>query len=188
MTDLTTTHRSRSRDLTSSGRGGIGNIHNAVDPRTETGPDDISVKRGREPAVHPDKVFSTGRGGAGNIRSPSRDVAATTSHAPVQPDPRQEELIRAEAEHGGVFSTGRGGIGNISRSRSRGPSPKEDSSRSASHEHEHQNPKDHHSGVSDLLHKVLHPHHTEGHSPSKDVPKESAELAPPLNISRIDAK
>ena len=31
--------------------------------------------RGREPTVHPDRLTHIGRGGAGNIRSPSRDPA-----------------------------------------------------------------------------------------------------------------
>jgi hypothetical protein len=87
------------------------------------------------------QTFSTGRGGAGNIRSPSRDV-----NNPLSPNPAEEErdVIRehvAAAQDAPVctccvctagiaqnfisqtqHSTGRGGVGNIAnRSRSRGP-------------------------------------------------------------------
>ncbi|KAG6856700.1 hypothetical protein H0H87_001741 [Tephrocybe sp. NHM501043] len=77
---------------------------------------DRSQSRGRE-AFN----FSYGRGGAGNIRSPSRDPTA------VEPAIAEEtEVIRAHvaAAAEGPFSSGRGGAGNIlsnSRSRSRGP-------------------------------------------------------------------
>lgn len=64
-------------------------------------------------------VRSTGRGGVGNIRSPSRDAHGS----PKGPDAREREIIHAheEANKTAVHSSGRGGIGNISRSRSRGP-------------------------------------------------------------------
>lgn len=86
------------------------------------------------------QTFSTGRGGAGNIRSPSRDI-----NNPLSPDPAQgeRELIRehvaasqeapvgvplpphqafSDLFPGTQHSTGRGGVGNIAnRSRSRGP-------------------------------------------------------------------
>ncbi|KAJ7100914.1 hypothetical protein B0H15DRAFT_1018187 [Mycena belliarum] len=123
MTDRST---SRGRDaLTSSGRGGAGNIRvSSSQDRPLSGPDDFSDTRGREPAVAPlaqTQIGSTGRGGAGNFRSPSRghsiDVDARTA----------EERARIKAAEArmqeGVFSTGRGGAGNMStsRSRSRGP-------------------------------------------------------------------
>ena len=41
--------------------------------------------RGREPTVHPDRLTHIGRGGAGNIRSPSRD--------PAQADPTQGAAV-----------------------------------------------------------------------------------------------
>ena len=47
----------------SSGRGGIGNIHQSSasrDRRPESGPDDFSVTRGREPISHPTQVRSHG--------------------------------------------------------------------------------------------------------------------------------
>ncbi|KAK7470401.1 hypothetical protein VKT23_001828 [Stygiomarasmius scandens] len=111
---------SRGREtLTSSGRGGLGNYirRPSVDARPEDGPDDFSPTRGREQTVHPDKVWSTGRGGAGNVRSPSRDPVPA-----VGPDAAEQEVIRQEAQRE-VFSTGRGGIGNMSRSRSRSRGP-----------------------------------------------------------------
>jgi len=67
----------------SSGRGGVGNIRRTSasrDARPDSGPDDFSSPRGREPRpVLPTDAsgthaFSTGRGGAGNMRSPSRDA------------------------------------------------------------------------------------------------------------------
>ncbi|KAJ7142050.1 hypothetical protein C8R43DRAFT_1109228 [Mycena crocata] len=84
----TTTNRSTSRGrepLTSSGCGGLGNIRPPSTSRDRplTGPDDFSSTRGREPAHFsssnsnsPDhsQPRSTGRGGAGNFRSPSRDT------------------------------------------------------------------------------------------------------------------
>jgi len=103
----------------SSGRGGLGNIRPSSvsrDTRTESGPDDFSVTRGREPISHPTQIFSTGRGGAGNLRSPSRDGQKTR-------DVEEDVIIREYrmSQEGAPVSTGRGGIGNISRSRSREP-------------------------------------------------------------------
>jgi hypothetical protein len=110
----------------SSGRGGIGNIRHSSasrDARPVDGPDDFSPTRGREPAVNLPLggVISTGRGGAGNMRSPSRD-AASPSRERLE---REREILQqhAELEKTAIHSTGRGGVGNISRSRSRGPSP-----------------------------------------------------------------
>ncbi|KAJ7099026.1 hypothetical protein C8R43DRAFT_907594, partial [Mycena crocata] len=110
---------SRGREpLTSSGRGGLGNIRPPSTSRDRplTGPDDFSNTRGREPAVTPSpEPRSTGRGGAGNFRSPSRDTHDAVGEA--------ERIRAAEAARDGLFSTGRGGVGNMagSRSRSRGP-------------------------------------------------------------------
>lgn len=91
----------------SSGRGGAGNIRPSSTSREYSsarpnGPDDFSVTRGREPrpsvvagqvcrpshqllsCVHRSafQVVSTGRGGVGNIRSPSRDI---TIDGPARP-------------------------------------------------------------------------------------------------------
>jgi len=113
---------SRGRANFSTGRGGIGNIRQSSlsrDTRPDSGPDDFSVTRGREPiATQKLEVFSTGRGGMGNLRSPSRDVHKTPIDEIVE-----EDVIREykAAQEGAPVSSGRGGIGNISRSRSRDP-------------------------------------------------------------------
>ncbi|KAG8216537.1 hypothetical protein J3R82DRAFT_6684 [Butyriboletus roseoflavus] len=68
-----------------------------------------------------DKLFSVGRGGAGNIRSPSRDAHSITQDAAEAE--YQAKLVHEHAEAATMHSSGRGGAGNISgsRSRSRGP-------------------------------------------------------------------
>ncbi|KAJ7757204.1 hypothetical protein DFH07DRAFT_919687 [Mycena maculata] len=119
MSDRST---SRGRDaLTSSGRGGLGNIRPSSTSRDRPldGPDDFSSTRGREPAVAITEIRSTGRGGAGNFRSPSRDAADNRDIR----GQREADLIRAHEAHekDAVFSTGRGGMGNMTRSPSRGP-------------------------------------------------------------------
>ncbi|KAJ7434896.1 hypothetical protein B0H11DRAFT_2107362 [Mycena galericulata] len=119
MTDRST---SRGRDaLTSSGRGGVGNMQRSSESRDRPldGPDDFSSTRGREPAVVITEVRSTGRGGSGNFRSPSRDVVEDRDVR----SPSELERIRAHEarEKEAMFSTGRGGAGNMSRSPSQGP-------------------------------------------------------------------
>ncbi|KAJ6482771.1 hypothetical protein C8R45DRAFT_830964, partial [Mycena sanguinolenta] len=103
----------------SSGRGGIGNMHVPTAPdRTVGGPDDFSNTRGREPPISIAEMRSTGRGGAGNFRSPSRDPADNKDLRPKE----EREVIRKHEEaerEAGVMSTGRGGAGNISASKSR---------------------------------------------------------------------
>ncbi|KAF8186524.1 hypothetical protein K438DRAFT_1677805 [Mycena galopus ATCC 62051] len=118
MADRSTSH---SRDaVTSSGRGGIGNMRPTSTSRDRPagGPDDFSNTRGREPAVAISEVRSTGRGGAGNFRSPSRDVAENRDVRNAS----EREVIRAHEEHDreALHSTGRGGMGNMSRERSPG--------------------------------------------------------------------
>ncbi|KAG1831458.1 hypothetical protein DFJ58DRAFT_736616 [Suillus subalutaceus] len=124
---------SRGREsLQSSGGDGIGNIRSSSissDPRPVDGPDSA---RGREQAVHPDRMhmFSVGRGGAGNMRSPSQDlvrdhsqtVTILNEHAAVQAE-YEQQVKKHHAESNSILSSGRGGLGNISssRSRSRGP-------------------------------------------------------------------
>lgn len=98
-------------------------------PPSRVRPDGLADSRGREAALNSTRNYSTGRGGAGNIRSPSRDtaqpvheiiIAAAASTEPVSPSPTLLIIIiyNCEKQH----SSGRGGIGNFSsRSRSRGP-------------------------------------------------------------------
>jgi len=120
---------SRGREGTtfaSSGRGGAGNIRQTSTSRDGAsstqqgpGPDDYSQSRGRElPAstnTTEQKVFSSGRGGAGNIRSPSRDATIESRAALREEAKYVREHVNVEAP----VSHGRGGAGNISNSRSR---------------------------------------------------------------------
>ncbi|KAK2459470.1 hypothetical protein APHAL10511_008504 [Amanita phalloides] len=115
---------SRGRDaFQSSGRGGVGNIRRTSvsrDARPDSGPDDFSTTRGREPRpTTGQEIFSTGRGGAGNMRSPSREVRSGPAASTV--DAVEDQVIRSHkaAEQIAVHSTGRGGIGNMASSRSR---------------------------------------------------------------------
>lgn len=113
--------------IVSTGRGGVGNLvrspSRGVDPEAQHG-----VERGRElrdPSI--DRMIHSGRGGAGNIRSPSRGPQATI--AEEREDALQARLVaeeRGRQAHGN-FSTGRGGVGNISRSKSRSRSAVRDS-------------------------------------------------------------
>ncbi|GFZ47877.1 hypothetical protein JCM24511_05624 [Saitozyma sp. JCM 24511] len=116
--------------IVSTGRGGAGNLirspSRGVDPEVTAG-----VERGREFTPRDtsgDRVTHSGRGGAGNIRSPSRnraDIIAEEKEAHLQ-DRLVAEARGRQADQ--PFSTGRGGVGNIrdkSRSRSavRGATP-----------------------------------------------------------------
>ncbi|KAF9472317.1 hypothetical protein BDN70DRAFT_818832 [Pholiota conissans] len=93
------------------------------DPRPKTCPDDFSVTRGREVIVSPTNVYSTGRGGAGNLHSPLRHG----SREHPTPDAAEQEVIREYvAAHDNVpvsffVSSPDGGIGNMTRSCSRDP-------------------------------------------------------------------
>lgn len=74
-----------------------------------------------------DEVISTGRGGTGNIRSPSRDATrGETATVDSSPSPSRAEvrgrgydrdrISEIDTAHdNGVYSTGRGGAGNITR-------------------------------------------------------------------------
>lgn len=124
-TQLKERSQSRGREAFSTGRGGLGNLRPSsastsrtrpdelghLRPPSRVRPDGLADSRGREAALNSTRNYSTGRGGAGNIRSPSRDTAQ-----PVH------EIIIAAAASTEPHSSGRGGIGNFSsRSRSRGP-------------------------------------------------------------------
>ncbi|KAG2143529.1 uncharacterized protein EDB93DRAFT_1088117 [Suillus bovinus] len=125
---------SRGRDsFQSSGRGGMGNIRRSSissDPRPVDSSDESGSIRGREQAVHPDRMVSVGRGGAGNMRSSSQEVGRDhpqtvnilNEHAAVQAG-YEQQIKKHHAEANPIHSSGRGGLGNISgsRSRSRGP-------------------------------------------------------------------
>ncbi|KAH9020661.1 hypothetical protein EDB84DRAFT_1514637 [Lactarius hengduanensis] len=76
---------SRGVQYKSSGRGGAGNAREAPDYSQRAsifdGPEDFSSTKGRElrSSFYPDKITSIGRGGSGNVHSPSRDVIGTRS-------------------------------------------------------------------------------------------------------------
>jgi len=108
---------SRGRDLASTGRGGVGNVvrsesaNGARIVRAEDGDE-----RGREVFSTDDRVTHAGRGGQGNVRSPSRDASK------VAEERAYEEAIlrkRRQEREGQPLSSGRGGTGNISRDPSR---------------------------------------------------------------------
>jgi len=75
------------------------------------------VTRGREPIATQKEIFSTGRGGAGNIRSPSRDIRDPITNR------FEKDVINKynKSQEDALVSSGRGGLGNINRSRSRDP-------------------------------------------------------------------
>lgn len=87
---------------TGIGRGGIGNIR-AVPNYTPVFP------QGRELTVDPKTVFSVGRGGRGNLYTPSKELP----QPPVGPDAQEVKLIKSRMEGRKVIVSGRGGSGNI---------------------------------------------------------------------------
>ncbi|KAH9064314.1 hypothetical protein EDB87DRAFT_1600325 [Lactarius vividus] len=122
------TSRGRGRQYQSSGIGGAGNIRASSTSSERAhivdGPDDFSSTRGREPRspFHLDKVISIGRGGAGNIRSPSRDVdlarpSKLSSILETEQTKYERSVIRDRetAREGQLHSGGRGGVGNMVR-------------------------------------------------------------------------
>jgi len=126
--------QSRGRDtgIQSVGRGGAGNFKRSESvSRDRVTREEDGDERGRElsPGRAADTVTHSGRGGAGNVRSPSRDLRAEAAAVA-----RDREVLQAakEREEHIVRSSGRGGAGNIvggdqpransgSRSRSREP-------------------------------------------------------------------
>jgi len=120
MADLRS--QSRGRDgLVSTGRGGGGNfIRGESTSRTRRAED--GDERGRDVFPTTERVTHAGRGGQGNIRSPSRDAAKEAAERSYE-----EEVLRRSREQRAHLpvSAGRGGTGNISaepsRSRSREP-------------------------------------------------------------------
>jgi len=111
--------RSRGRELQSTGRGGAGNFVRSESLSRAREDGSPGQERGRE-ILPANKVTHSGRGGAGNIRSPSRDPEAD-----VRALSRDREIIEnhRQSEENQVHSTGRGGFGNMDRSRSRSRGP-----------------------------------------------------------------
>ncbi|ESK91997.1 hypothetical protein Moror_10363 [Moniliophthora roreri MCA 2997] len=95
--------------FSSSGRGGIGNIHQNASTSPVGGLGD--VVRGRDRGPDPDRVISTGRGGIGNIRTPIAEQissdAASSKSVPLSNAP--------------TLSNSDDANNSYSRSRSRGP-------------------------------------------------------------------
>jgi len=116
-------HR-RGRDMISTGRGGVGNIVRS--PSRDIEPESLGHINSAN--IMP-KALSSGRGGAGNIRSPSREARVgpehsqtsgiLSDHANIETEYEREVLQRHAEARMEVHSTGRGGLGNIDRSRSR---------------------------------------------------------------------
>ncbi|KAN0135696.1 hypothetical protein V8E53_006587 [Lactarius tabidus] len=136
------TSRGRGREYQSSGIGGIGNIRASSTSSERTnvpdGPDDFSSTRGREPRSPfcLDKIMSMGRGGAGNIRSPSQDVVSArpgelSSISETEQIEYEKSLIRNRevAREGQMLSGGRGGVGNMIRRDSQSQTPPRSSPR-----------------------------------------------------------
>ncbi|QRW17739.1 class I glutamine amidotransferase-like protein [Rhizoctonia solani] len=126
--------RSRGREFQSTGRGGAGNFVRS-ESVSRTREDGVGQERGRE-ILPASKVTHSGRGGAGNIRSPSRDpeadIRALSHEREIIEDHRRTEEGQVVAlnwpwwlwKHGSlrsrsrepskaVHSSGRGGFGNI---------------------------------------------------------------------------
>ncbi|KAI0817498.1 hypothetical protein GGR55DRAFT_673333 [Xylaria sp. FL0064] len=88
--------------MTSTGRGGAGNIADASrSPRI--GPSDLETPTLKTP------VFTTGRGGSGNM-APNKDPVETRARQDVAPVERRPSV--------GVTHVGRGGAANVARSKS----------------------------------------------------------------------
>jgi hypothetical protein len=118
----------------STGRGGAGNLirspSRGVDPDVQVGAergrsvrdqslDRVSTVRCPLSTTN-QQVIHSGRGGAGNIRSPSRNPTERIAEEKAEDD-LQDRLIAESRgrQTDAQFSTGRGGAGNISRSKSR---------------------------------------------------------------------
>ncbi|SJK99129.1 uncharacterized protein ARMOST_02416 [Armillaria ostoyae] len=97
------------KPLASFGRGGLGNIRPQPSPSIPQSPPDESELRGRDRTVNPNiqhqKLFSTGRGGAGNFRA-----ASNSPHEDINIIRKQSKSNEGESR-----SSGRGGLGNITR-------------------------------------------------------------------------
>jgi len=121
MSETNNRSQSRGRDLASTGRGGAGNIVRG-DSTSRPRPEDEGAERGRNvyAADETNRVTHAGRGGQGNVRSPSRDPAKDAVERAFE-----EDVLRKSREHREQFgvSAGRGGTGNIDRSRSRSREP-----------------------------------------------------------------
>ncbi|KAF8137024.1 hypothetical protein EV363DRAFT_1445936 [Boletus edulis] len=115
--------RGRDAFVQSFGRGGLGKIKRASqsrDAHPADGPYGFSHSHDHEPIIQPNRVFSVGRGGTGNIRFTSRDAlgAALSTAEDAAAAKHEAKLVRVRAEATTIHSSGRGGSGNIYSSRS----------------------------------------------------------------------
>ncbi|KAG8955353.1 hypothetical protein FRC04_008704 [Tulasnella sp. 424] len=123
MSERNARSTSRGRDFASAGRGGAGNmVRSESQSRAQVTRVEDGDERGRDVGPRDEnRITHAGRGGQGNVRSPSRDPAKEAAERAFE-----EEVVRKSRENRdwGV-SSGRGGSGNIntskSRSRSREP-------------------------------------------------------------------
>jgi len=158
-------HRNKNNEyVTSSGRGGAGNIVRSRSPPhiPDTQMEDAKLAHEhRHIQVREGSAVAVGRGGAGNMRSPSRDPKERQHMAEASRQMRSEERsvershAKQEAEHPHPVATGRGGAGNIH----------------SSAEPNHSSAASHHSGSTEpsLLEKILHPKEARAASRSRDA-------------------
>jgi len=145
MSEANDRSTSRGRDIASTGRGGAGNfVREESTSRTRVNRTEDGDERGRDVAPRDvNRVTHAGRGGEGNIRSPSRDPAKEAADRTYE-----EEVLRKSREHREIYgvSHGRGGGGNISASRSRSREPGVTTGRG---------------GAGNVEHHIPHPHELE---------------------------
>jgi len=115
---LMSTERSQSRgrdvQYQSTGRGGAGNFKRSESVSRDAVQRDVDGdERGREIFNHPGAPTHSGRGGAGNVRSPSRDPAVRA--AELEAIKHEKDVIEATKalEKTQIHSSGRGGFGNM---------------------------------------------------------------------------
>ncbi|KAG8892628.1 hypothetical protein FRB99_002577 [Tulasnella sp. 403] len=182
---------SRGRDFATTGRGGAGNLvrgesaSRARITRVEDGDE-----RGRDVAPREDgRVTHAGRGGQGNIRSPSRDPAKDAADRAFE-----EDVLRKSREHREAFgvSHGRGGTGNIDKSRSRSRDPAGfGSGRGGAgniHDHEHHRPEAELERLDEeerAIHEAKHHHHlfSHGRGGKGNLTQDEANLPHPTTVA-----
>ncbi|KAK0558743.1 hypothetical protein OC844_004910 [Tilletia horrida] len=105
--------RGRESIITTTGRGGAGNMIRSPSRGRPQGelPPASAIAAAHNPAVG--NLVHAGRGGAGNVRSPSRDPLERqrVREAEQQEQKLQADYAKNEASH--YHATGRGGAGNI---------------------------------------------------------------------------
>lgn len=110
--------RTTHQHIFTTGRGGAGNLVKSgipTDPNELTFEEDLVTNEERSKRVLSPR--SHGRGGAGNIRSPSRDASQRAEQAEklkqLDEEDRRIEEAYDERTKNSAHSTGRGGAGNI---------------------------------------------------------------------------